>query len=295
MKRWKVLWIICFMMSMMYPQIVHGDGAPRSLEHKINEEVDKYLGEHGDRVVFRYENLQSGEYVSKGGDIPKSAASTIKLPFVLLLIEMVEDEKVDLTEKLTYRSYHHYGGSGVIQFDEEDTTYTVEDLVQKMLVHSDNIEFIMLQEHVGREKFINYMKQLGAGYAYPDGKNYTCANDLTLYLKHLYSVSDTSDFGRKVFDWLQKTSYNHGIAQGVNNSVAHKVGMIPMSNISNDSGIVLGDQPYALSILTTDYSYQESKTIIRDLTKIIDRVHRGFKPPLIAKPLEVLKKQPLLL
>lgn len=280
---------------MISPQVVHGEGAPRSLEHQINEEVEKYLGDHKNRVVFRYEDLQSGEYVSKGGDIPRSAASTTKMPLALLLIEMVEDEKIDLTDKLTYRSYHHYGGSGVIQFDDEGTTYTVEDLVQKMLIHSDNIAFIMLREHVGREKFIKYMKQLGAEYAYPNGKNYTSANDLTLYLKHIYQIRNKSDFGKSVFGWLQQTAYNHGIAQGVKQSVAHKVGMIPMFNISNDTGIVLCDHPYALSILTTDYPYQESKTIISDLTKIIDRVHREFKPPLMAQPLERLNKRPLLL
>lgn len=279
----------------IFPQAVYGEGAPHSLEHTMNKEIEKFLGKHTDRVVFRYENLQTGEFVSKGGSLAKSAASTIKLPLALLIIEMAESEKIDLNQKLTYRSYHHYGGSGVIQFNEAGITYTVEDLVQKMLVYSDNIAYIMLREHVGRQKLINYMKELGAEYAYPNGKNYTSANDLTLYLKHLYRMKEEIEFGRQVFLWLQNTAYNHGISQGVKQPVAHKVGMIPMYNISNDTAIVLGENPYALSILTTKYPYHESKKIISELTKIIDRVHREFKPPIIAQPLEALKKRALLL
>ncbi|QHE51051.1 hypothetical protein GS400_02890 [Pontibacillus sp. HMF3514] len=261
----------------------------------MNKEIEKYLGKNTDRVVFRYENLQTGEFVSKGGSLAKRAASTIKLPLALLIIELAKSEKIDLDQKLTYRSYHHYGGSGVIQFNEEGTTYTVEYLVQKMLVHSDNIAYIMLREHVGRQKFINFMEELGADYAYPNGKNYTSANDLTLYLKHLYRIKEESELAEQVFKWLQNTAYNHGIPQGVKQPVAHKVGMIPMYNISNDTAIVLGESPYALTILTTNYSYNESKKIISELTTIIDRVHREFKPPIIAQPLEVLKNRALLL
>ncbi|KGX90311.1 serine hydrolase [Pontibacillus marinus] len=294
MKKVIMVWIIC-LIGGMFPHIVHGEGAPHSLEHTMNKEIEEYLGKHTDRVVFRYENLQTGEFVSKGGSIAKSAASTIKLPLALLIIELVKSEEIELGKKLTYRSYHHYGGSGVIQYNEEGTTYTVEDLVHKMLVHSDNIAYIMLREHVGRQKFINYMKELGADYAYPNGKNYTSANDLTLYLKHLYRIKGNSEFAGEVFKWLQNTAYDHGIPQGVKQPVAHKVGMIPMYNISNDTAIVLGESPYALTILTTNYSYYESKKIISELTNLIDRVHREFKPPIIAKPLEVLKNRTLLL
>ncbi|SOC36264.1 beta-lactamase family protein [Ureibacillus acetophenoni] len=203
------------------------------------------------------------------------AASTIKLPLVMYVIELVDQKKLDINETLTYNKRHYVGGSGVIKNEKVGTSYTIEDLIQKSIVYSDNIAFEMLKEKVGQNNYVNYMKRLGASFSTPNALKNTSANDLVLYARQLYQYSEYSDNARKLVETLQQTVYNETIPSGIpNKKVSHKVGMIPMYNISHDFGIVYDEEPYVLSIMTKGFAYEKSKSVIATIASIVDKHHQ---------------------
>ena len=246
----------------------------QSFQEQMKDTINNYIERQHASVTVAYQNLITGERVEVNGNQASSAASTIKLPFALYLIDQVNKGNVKLDQKLTYQSYHYYAGSGIIQNDPVGSEYTVEQLLKKMLIHSDNIAFIMLKELVGREQFINYIEEIGGEYAYPNGHNLTSTDDLILYLDELFHLANQDELAQKVVGWLKETDYNDGLPKEISQPIAHKVGMIPMNNISNDAGIIFDDQPYALAIMTDGFPYEYSKHVIADLAKLISEEHR---------------------
>ncbi|PEQ82871.1 hypothetical protein CN481_24615 [Bacillus sp. AFS006103] len=249
--------------------------AQQNFSKKVSAELNKYIKKTGGKVTLEYRDLVTGDTFQINGKTPNRAASTIKLPLALYIMEQADKGKINLNQKLKYKSYHYYSGSGVIQKDRVGTTYTIRDLVKKAMIYSDNIAFIMLKERVGQRNFIKYMKSIGGQYAYPNGQNLTSANDLTIYAKRLYQFSEKSARGKELVGYLKRTVYNTTIPRGIKGTaVAHKVGMIPMDRIYNDAAIVYDKNPYVLAIMTKGISYEKSQKVIAGLAAIVNKHHQ---------------------
>ncbi|MEH7075107.1 serine hydrolase [Neobacillus drentensis] len=271
--------VIFLVISMLIPS--HSAYAAELTAHqeftkKASSELNKYLKKSGGRVTLQYQDLVTGETFQIKGKTSNRAASTIKLPLALYIMEQAAKGKINLNQKLTYKSYHYYGGSGVIQKDKVGTSYTIRNLVKKAMIYSDNIAFIMLKERVGQKTFIKYMKSIGGQYAYPNGQNLTSANDLTIYAKRLYQFSNKNPLGKELVGYLKKTVYNTTIPRGIKGTaVAHKVGMIPQDRIYNDAAIVFDKNPYVLAITTKGISYKKSQKVIAGLAWIVNKNHKA--------------------
>ncbi|OIK16326.1 hypothetical protein BIV60_04735 [Bacillus sp. MUM 116] len=242
---------------------------------KASGELNQYIKKAGGTVTLQYQDLITGDSLQIRGKTSGRAASTIKLPLTLYIMEQASKGKINLNQKLTYQKSHYYSGSGVIQYQKVGTHYTIRDLVKKAIIYSDNIAFIMLKERVGQDNFIKYMKSLGGQYTYPNGQNLTSANDLSIYAKELYQFSNKSNYGKELVGYLKQTIYNTTIPRGIKAvSVAHKVGMIPMYKVYNDVAIVYDNQPFTLAIMTKNISYEKSQKVIADLAGIVYKYHK---------------------
>ncbi|MDD9310177.1 serine hydrolase [Cytobacillus firmus] len=238
-------------------------------------------------ISIYYENLVTREAYSYNASKIRPAASTIKLPLALFVYNLASKGKINLSEKLTYRSHHYYGGSGVIQKDRVGTSYTIRDLLKKCIVYSDNIAFIMLREKVGKSNFINYAKSLGGKTVYPAGMNVTTANDLSVYLKHVWNFAEKNpQYGNELLNLLANTVYKETIAPGLaSKNVAHKVGYIPKDLIYNDAAIIMGDQPYILVIMTTGIPVKKDVKFISSLAGKVHTYHINSSVNLFLKHL----------
>ncbi|MGG1396567.1 serine hydrolase [Bacillus salipaludis] len=248
--------------------------AQKDFSKKAAAELNRYIKKAGGTVTLQYQDLITGDSLQIRGKTSGRAASTIKLPLTLYIMEQASKGKINLNQKLTYKKHHYYSGSGVIQYQKVGTRYTIRDLVQKAIIYSDNIAFIMLKERVGQGNFVKYMKSLGGKYTYPNGQNLTSANDLTIYAKKLYQFSNKSKYGDELVGYLKQTIYNTTIPRGIKGvSIAHKVGMIPMYKVYNDVAIVYHQQPFTLAIMTKNISYEKSQRVIADLARIVYKYH----------------------
>ncbi|WP_169802737.1 serine hydrolase [Neobacillus soli] len=250
--------------------------AHQDFSKKVSAELTKYIKKSGGTVTLQYQDLGTGDVFQIKGKTAGRAASTIKLPLALYIMEQASKGKINLNQKLVYKSRHYSGGSGVIQNQKVGTSYTIRDLVKKAMIYSDNIAFIMLKERVGQANLVKYIKSIGGQYAYPNGQNLTSANDLTIYAKKLYQFSKKSPLGEELVGYLKKTVYNTTIPKGIKGvAVAHKVGMIPAERIYNDAAIVYDKKPFVLAIMTKNLSYEKSQKVIADLAAIVYKQHKA--------------------
>ncbi|ETI68964.1 serine hydrolase [Neobacillus vireti] len=165
--------ILVFLLFLVFEQAKEASAASVSktnqFRNDLSVDLNQYIKEAGGTITLQYQDLTTGETFDINDKTAGRAASTIKLPLALAVMELASNGKLDLNEKLVYQQRHYFGGSGVIQYERVGTSYSIRDLVRKAMIHSDNIAFIMLKERVGANQFISYMKSLGAQYTYPNG------------------------------------------------------------------------------------------------------------------------------
>ncbi len=270
-----LIFINSFLFSYMAPVAVKAE------EFNILDEQVTLLADKYPHLSVYYHNLVTDQSYSYQSDQVVSAASTIKLPYVMYVYELAAKNEIDLNEELTYKSRHYYEGSGIIQHDKIGTTYTIKDLVEKSVVYSDNIAFNMLRERVGHTNFIAYAKSIGGTVVYPNGRNLTTAKDLAIYLRHLWDFSKKyPDLGNELLNLLKNTIYTDTVAKSVNpQKVAHKVGYLPLKRVYNDAAIVSDEYPYILVVMTQGIPVGTDVKLISNLADIVEQEHRTTKAP----------------
>ncbi|MCK9222504.1 MAG: class A beta-lactamase-related serine hydrolase [Limnochordia bacterium] len=200
-----------------------------------------------------FHDLHSGHIFGINEQLPITAASTIKVPLVLYLNELVAAGQEDLSTPISYVKERHYqGGNGVLRYDgREDYPYSLRVLSNLAITISDNIATSMLIDHLGRQNFINYMVGLGGKTVYPGGKNVTTAADMGLYMKEVLDFAKRSpQLGHRILDDMAHSIFHTGIPGLLppEITVAHKEG--DLDGIANDVGIVFHDHPYILTVLS---------------------------------------------
>lgn len=270
------------LLSLIFPGVsMRAEAAASSFSADLSKELKNYIKKSGGTVTLQYKDLTSGEVFQLNGKTSGRAASTIKLPLATYVMEQAAKGKINLNKKLQYKSYHYFGGTGIIQKKKVGTKFTIRQLVKYAMVYSDNIAFIMLKEYVGANNFYKYMKSLGGQYAYPaNGLTVTSANDLMIYANKLYQFSNKSKYGQELVSYLKKTVYNTTIPRGIKGvSIAHKVGMIPASLIYNDVAIVFDKRPFVLAIMTRGLSNSKAEKVIADLAAMVYKHHKAKPIP----------------
>jgi len=220
----------------------------------LKEEIEAYLSEQPGTYGVFFQDLVSGKSFGINDEVPLPAASTVKLPAVLFINQLVYEGKLDWDEKIAYNASRDYqGGSGILQFTLQDgDKLTLRTLTTLAITLSDNIAYNMLRNFVGKETLAAYMKGLGGKTVFPGGQNLSTARDMGLYLKAALDFAQKSPDGRRFLDDLAHTIYNEGIPRGVPErvTVVHKEGFIWGSPA--DVGAVFGSRPFLLAVLSRE-------------------------------------------
>ncbi|MGG0656055.1 serine hydrolase [Rummeliibacillus pycnus] len=277
-KSFIVIILFVFFVSFLQPysQASTVKASQQSFKESLSKDVEQYIKKTGGDIAIEYRDLSTGESFQRKSTKAHMGASTIKLPLAMYVMELADKKKINLKQKLTYKSYHYVGGSGVIQYQKVGTKYTIIDLVKKAMIYSDNIAFNMLKEKVGQTNFIKYMKSLGASYSSPRAYSNTSAHDLSIYARHLYKYSQESKNGKTIINYLQNTIYNEAIPKGIKGvKISHKVGMIPMYRVSHDYGIIYDQNPFVLVVMTKGFTYEKSNKVLADIASIVNKHHKN--------------------
>jgi beta-lactamase class A len=100
-------------------------------------------------------DLDNRDYVGIKANNPISAASTIKLPVLVALLQEVDAGKINLEEKLTMTQDVIGSGSGSMQYEKPGTEFSVLETATKMMTISDNTATNMLIERMGGMEVVN--------------------------------------------------------------------------------------------------------------------------------------------
>jgi beta-lactamase class A len=237
-----------------------------TLETELKQENDITYG------IF-FKDIESGSSFGINSNEPITAASTVKLPVVLYLNQLVAAGELDWNDRVVYESSVDWqDGAGILQFTANDgDSFSLRVLANLSITISDNIAYRMLMRHLGRDNVIDFMQGLGGKIVFPEGRNITCAKDMGLYLEEVLAFAKAyPDLGSRLLDDMSHPIYHVGIPGNLPKGVvvAHKEGDV--SGVSNDVGIVFTDKPYILVVLSKNVpDIDEGFAEIARISKIV--------------------------
>jgi beta-lactamase class A len=193
-------------------------------------------------------DLDSNAYIDLNAAASFPAASTIKVPILVALLQDVDAGKIQLDQLLTMESEDVTDGSGDMQYQAVGTQYTVLETADMMITISDNTATNMLIRRLGGAQLLNQRFQswglentvIRSPLADLGGTNTTSPKDLSELLVKVSQGDLLSLRSRdRLLKIMQSTVTNTLIPEGVADNqavVAHKTGTI--DSMVGDTGIV---------------------------------------------------------
>jgi len=258
-----------------YKKNISSDELPQNILEKIKKLNELYKSDIN-HFAFVYKDIQTGFTISYNESSPIFTASTIKAPAVIYLYEKVSKKEIDLEEKLTYTSNFYNGGSGILQNKEPNTKYTVKELLEYTIHHSDNIAYAMLMNRYNREDMYNFWNKLGTEHIFKYNTiwGYTSAKDATIYMEELYRFYlDNKEYGSVLMDLFKNSGWKMIATKDGKYNTASKGGWSEES--FHDAAIVFEKNPYILTIMSktgeSNYNYLFTTT-----NKLVGELHEEY-------------------
>lgn len=203
---------------------------------EYKKSLDYYIVSKGYKVSIGYRNLDNGLEYNYNANKVYYGASLIKTLDALYVFE-----KMELTEDLKY-------------------------CVNEAISISSNSCHKKLVDTIGINNLRNYGKSLGAKNVLTRGNDDYFANttiaDQLIFMNHLYEFIRTNPRGDELKSYFINTHYNFLSFDGAP-ILLHKYGYY--GKYFHESGIVLADAPYIISILSEEAN-KDYPTIFNDLS-----------------------------
>jgi beta-lactamase class A len=129
----------------------------RKLDERVKSKIAGFQG----HVSLYAKNLDTGTTYSLEGEQPVRTASTIKLAVMTECFALTNEGKLKLSEPLTLTADEKVPGSGLLQEFSDGDQLPVSDVIDLMIVVSDNTATNILLDRIGGDAVNARMQQLG--------------------------------------------------------------------------------------------------------------------------------------
>ncbi len=229
-------------------------------------------------VSFTYENLEKGICISYNGDKRYNSCSTIKAPYCKMLLS----SGIELDKEFVMTSSSVNGYSGRIDNMPVGTAFSVEYLIYRTIVFSDNTAYNILFQNCGWQGFNDMTSGLGLTTKLGRGLNYrkVSSNEMRTYFKDIYGYCQTEQ-GAYLRSLLTSCDYDLQIGYALPQyEVAEKYGCQSSTRNLHACAIVYAESPFVLTIMTgLNPDDVQSLAIFRQLAEIIDCINTQQTKP----------------
>lgn len=260
----------------------------RPFRPELLEMVSRLEADPGiDEIAVYFRALNDGVWTGVDERARFAPASLLKVPMMLVYLKQAEKDPGLLKKEIVVgdsEDYIQYIPSEVHL--EEGKAYTVEKLLEIMIVDSNNAALQVLSENLDATFAKKIYYQFGLGGTFSDAPDFLSLKNYAGIFRTLYNASFLSDeMSEKAMHWLAVSKFDMGIIAGVPKGtvVAHKFGeyLDESRDIKqlHDVGIVYHpDNPYILGIMTRGNDYAKLEGAIRDISAFIyEEVDRQYK------------------
>ncbi|NQU74487.1 MAG: serine hydrolase [Candidatus Omnitrophica bacterium] len=257
----------------------------RSLRNTLTEEAAKFSGDPS--IVIK--DLKRGWIINLDENIKLPSASLVKVPIMASCFYAAANGKLDLNSRVLLEARHKAGGSGEIEGKPNGTAFTIEELIDLMIIQSDNTATNMLIDLLGFDYLNACFKKFGLedtniSRMMMDMKsrrmgieNYTTARDMALVFEKIYTGHLIN---RKVslrcLNILKQQKMQDRIPARLPDdiAVAHKTGL--EKGICHDVGIVFTNNGDFLICALTKHHDKSARRAKRLISKIAFLTYNSY-------------------
>jgi beta-lactamase class A len=222
---------------------------------------------------------ETGHYIDVDARRAYSAASMIKLPVLVALLQALDQGKVKFDQNMIVRHELKGGGSGCLQWRPDNAKLSLSECAQLMIIISDNTATNMIVDLLGGKEVCNaQFAQWGLVHTHindwlPDlpGTNTTSPYDLALLLAKVDKGQLISSSSRAwLFQTLQKNKIRTLLPRGIppGTQIADKTGDI--ASLVGDAGIITAanGKRYIVAVsVERPYNDRRANALIRQISK----------------------------
>ena len=264
-----------------------------SLKNKINNIITGNEKTSGlsDASVFLYD-LNRGRWIGVNQNDKYNPASMLKVVIMTAYLKESEENPDILNGYLTYtKTIDNIIKQNVFNTPPElkiGQSYQVSDLINKMIIDSDNGSESLLLSGVGQNNLYAIYNALNIEN--PSGNNdFTISpRAYSLFLRVLYSATylNAAD-SEKALDILSKTTFNDGLVAGISDNIviSHKFGEYIVAQNNQPQQIELHDcgiiyypkNPYLLCVMTKGNNLDNLKSTIKNISSLVYNNYSDLK------------------
>lgn len=244
--------------------ILHYNGLKTMIEEEINE-----YNLTGNVGVF-VQDVKTGAWMGINEQLGFWPASLLKVPIMMAVLKKVERGEITLKDKVTLIQEDLDSFYGDLYKQGAGAQLTIGELLEKMIVISDNTAKNALKRQLSLEELDAVFKHVGISDPYSETNNQTVSpRDFARLFKALYySTFLSPSFSELALDLTTDTKQEDLISKGVppEVQVAHKFGNLD-TGLLHDCGIVYHQKnPYYLCVMTNGLSLEQSGELIRKIS-----------------------------
>jgi len=251
-------------------------GESAALAKVVNDSLEGTRGTYG--IVIK--NLKTGESFSQNEDTKFASASLYKLWVLGTVYERLESgdlERSDvLSQDVADLNKMFKIASDSAELTEGTITETIEDAINRMITVSDNYSALLLSSKVRNSAITEFLKDYNFTNSNLGDPPQTTPKDTALFFEKLYKgeVIDKEN-SDEMLEILKGQKLNDRIPKYLENDVevAHKTG--ELEGFKHDAGIIYGDEPILIIVLSKSTSPQAAAERIAILSR---DVYRYFTP-----------------
>lgn len=229
---------------------------------------DKYEADPNVSVYFEY--LPTGANIAINKDAEFYPASLLKVPVAMAVAKKIDKGEWKWTNELVLMSADKDDAFGTLYKETTNSTFTIEELVNRSLSESDNTAHFMLVRNLEISEIEDVYDHMGL-VGFLSTKGNLSAKKYSLIFRALYNSSYISENNsQKLLDFLAQSAFKEYIERGLPKEIvfSHKIGISEDKKLYLDSGIVYSEnRQYLLTIMINGKNEQKSKEIMEDISK----------------------------
>jgi beta-lactamase class A len=269
-----------------YSDAVKRRAALRELERGILKEKTKFKGEAG--VVIR--DLRTRRTIALDQDTRYPSASLVKVPIMAASFYAADEGKISFSEKIRLEKYQKVGGSGTLKSIPAGQEFTIRELIELMIIESDNTATNMLIEKLGTDFLNKTFIMLGLRHTNISRgmmefrkrkagiENYTTAKDIASLFEKIYrgGIIDRHT-SEECLDMLKRQKMRDRIPARLPSdvAVAHKTGL--ERGVCHDTGIVFSPKGDFLICVLTKHRNKTSALAKKFISNIAFLVYQYYQ------------------
>lgn len=249
-----------------------------ALEKALNAYIaEAKVGRKVGNVAVYFRQLRGGPWVGIQEDSVFIPGSLLKVPLAMAVYEVASKNPGFLDASVFFESgdatQNQYFKNTTVVSGEE---YKVRELVDKMLIHSDNNAAELLAATLSDEQIADTYERLGIAAPLRTRDYNTDVHQYASFFRILYNATyfDAED-SEHILEILTHATFTQGLVAGVPEHipVAHKFGERAVDTSLNvqlhDCGIIYHpERPYLLCVMTQGTDFKTLAGIIADISRI---------------------------